>query len=407
MKIIHFSTADNEGGSAHSAYRIHTGLRLRGHDSKMLVGKKVTSDPDVALAAGSKLGRYIDLLADRATRLVGDQYLRVPSSSRLPNHPWIKHADIIQLYNTHGGYFSHTILPTLSKIAPIVWRLSDMWPMTPHSAYAYGCECYKKGPEVCICKLTSYPPIYRNTKRLLWDTKKRVYAKSNITIVAPSSWAEKQAKESILLKQFDICRIPNGINLEIFHPRDKQEARRKFGIDLHVKVILFSAHGLDHNPRKGSDLLIQALNHLGSMKNALLVLAGEGGQSFLNAVPMPVKLLGYHEDQNIMAQIYSSADVIAVPSIVENLPNNLLESMACSTPAVAFDAGGISDAVHHMKTGYLAKQGDSADFANGLGLLLKDTTLRDHLAKNALALIEDSFSKEKEIESFEKLYEKL
>lgn len=404
LKILHFSTADNEGGSGRSAYRIHTGLRSLGHKSNMLVGKKVTTDPDVSLIAGSTFGRLVDLAADRLTRLIGHQYLHVPSSSKVLKNPMVKSADVIQIFNTHGGYFSHKLLPELSKIAPIVWRLSDMWPMTPHAAYGYDCECYKKGPEHCICKLSSYPAIYRNTKKMLWEIKEEIYKKSDITIVAPSSWTEKLARESLLLSRFKIHKIPNGINLDIFHPRDKVAARKKLNIDPKAKVILFTAHGLDNNPRKGSEALIEALNKLKNKEGAMLLLAGNGGQSFVGRVPLSMKFLGYLEDQNILADIYSAADVMVVPSVVENLPNNLLEAMACGTPAVAFDAGGMNDAVKHLETGYLAEYGDTKDLAHGISQLLNDVDLIKKLSANAHDLMKAEFDQKLEAKRFEKLY---
>ncbi|MBI5413856.1 glycosyltransferase [Candidatus Peregrinibacteria bacterium] len=407
LSIVNFSTADNEGGSARSAYRIHCGLSSLGHNSKILVGKKVMQDKDVDTVYGcGVLGRAANLLADRLSRLLGYQYLYVPSSGRMMRHPWLKKPDIIQLYNTHGGYFSHTLLPKLSKIAPIVWRLSDLWPMTPHSAYTYSCECWKNGPENCVCKLSSYPPIYRNTKKMLWEVKERAYKDSDITVVAPSSWTENIAKQSKLLSRFPVYRIPNGIDLSVFKPQDKAAARAEFGISKDARVILFSAHGLDNNPRKGSNLLIKALNGL-NLKNSLLLLVGEGGESFEKAVSMEVKRTGFIKDPAKLAKIYSCADFVVVPSEVENLPNNLLECMACGVPSVAFDAGGMKDAVKHMETGYLAKNGDTEDFAAGIKLLAEDKGLAKKIGERARELAVREFDQKREAENFEKLYIKL
>lgn len=299
------------------------------------------------------------------------------------------------------------MLPQLSKIAPIVWRLSDEWPMTAHAAYTYGCECWEKGPGICRCKNSSYPPIYRNTTKMLWNIKEQIYAQCRMTVVAPSSWIEKHAKESILLRRFPIHRIPNGIDTKVFCPRDRTASRQKFGIDPSSKIILFSAHGLDNNPRKGGKFLIEALQKLGPMKNTLLILAGEGGESWQQKVPLTVKLLGFIRDPNELAQIYSCADIIAVPSEVENLPNNLLEGMACGVPAVAFDAGGIHDAVIHRETGFLAKYGDVHDLAHGIRFLLHDEAQRKRMGEHALGFIKRDFSCERETNSFLKLYQKL
>ncbi|HEV2761363.1 MAG TPA: hypothetical protein VGV38_00110 [Pyrinomonadaceae bacterium] len=134
MNVLHISTTDNLGGSGRSAYRVHTGLRRLGVRSRMLVGTKATDDPEVDLIAGRRLGK-LDEAFNRLTGRLSWQYLFYPSSLALLRHPWLRAADVVQLYNTHGGYFSHTVLPLVSRRRAVVWRLSDMWPMTGHCAY--------------------------------------------------------------------------------------------------------------------------------------------------------------------------------------------------------------------------------------------------------------------------------
>lgn len=403
LNIIHFSTADNVGGSGRSAYRIHTGLRDLGHCSRMLVGQKTTVDPDVETVHGGGFGRIKDRIADELTRRAGLQYLYYPSGKALLRHAWTRNADLFQIYNTHGGYFSHRILPRLSRMAPIVWRLSDMWAMTGHCAYSGGCERWRTGCGACP-DLDTYPPLAFDTSAFLWKMKARLYRHCNITVVAPSSWTERLAKESPLLGQFDVHRIPNGLDTEIFRPHNKRSARELLNIDPEANVILFCAHALDDNPRKGGEFLIDALNRLEHVGNTVLVLAGFGGESWRAKLRIPVQLLGSTADDRIMAAAYSAADVVAVPSVVENLPNTVLEAMACGTPAVAFDAGGMGDAVKHMKTGYLVEHGDISGLVNGLGMMLRDRALRDRLGESACDLVSREFNKQVQAKRFAGLY---
>ena len=404
LSILHFSTADNMGGSGRSAYRIHTGLRELGQRSRMLVGQKVTSDPDVGTVYRGMTGRIGNFAADSITARLGMQYLLVPTSGRVRRHQWVEEADVIQLYNTHGGYFSHRLLPTLSKSSPIVWRLSDMWPMTGHCAYSGSCDRWESGCGRCP-DLSGYPPMSIDTTALLWKLKNRLYSRSRITIVAPSSWIEEKAKNSPLLRRFDIRRIPNGLDLSIFRPIDRSVARDMLGVDPDFKIILFSAHGVDDNPRKGSAHLVDALNRLEAPNKSSLVLCGEGGRDWQDKIPLPVKALGYISDDRMMAVVYSCADVIVVPSMVENLPNSVLEAMACGIPAVAYDTGGMNDAVKHMKTGYLARHGDPADLANGIGRLLDNDELRKRLGSDAKELVVEKFEKMATARAFLDLYQ--
>ena len=105
-----------------------------------------------------------------------------------------------------------------------------------------------------------------------------------------------------------------------------------------------------------------------------------------------------------MARIYAAADLSVVPSVDENLANTALEAMACGLPIVAFDAGGMGDAVHHMKTGYLAAAGDERDFAEGIKLFVESEELREQMGEAASQLIAREFSMLRQAERFASLY---
>jgi glycosyltransferase involved in cell wall biosynthesis len=103
-----------------------------------------------------------------------------------------------------------------------------------------------------------------------------------------------------------------------------------------------------------------------------------------------------------MALIYSAATVLVAPSTVENLPNTILEAMACGCPVVACDTGGISDAVRHMQTGYLARSGDIVDIANGMQIVTEQTGRG--FSEKAFMLIEQEFDADREAKAFLELY---
>lgn len=406
LSVLHFSTSDVIGGSARSAYRIHSGLRAKGHQSRMLVGYRESSDPDVDAVAGAGWLQLADRVANRVSSAVGFQYRWLPSSLRVPSHPWLEKSNVIQLYNMHGGYFSQWLLPRLAMRKPLVWRLSDMWAMTGHCAYAGDCSRWREGCGKCP-DIATYPPIGRDTTALLFRYKQSLYERTPMTIVAPSSWIENMVKSSPLLGRFPVARIPNGLDGQTFFPQDRLAARTELGLPADAEVILFCAHILDDNPRKGGELLIDALNRLGARKNRVLVLMGQGGQSWQGRVPCEVRLMGYFDSREQMATCYAAADLVAIPSVLENLPNTLVEALACGRPVVASDSGGMRDGVLHGETGYLARHGDAGDIAHGLGLLLGDTVLRERMGVHARALFEREFTREKEIIRFETLYQDL
>ncbi len=149
------------GGAARSAYKVHAGLRELGFASRMLVGFKLTDDPDVA-SFRPMPWRAADKALRQLDRLLALHYAFVPSTIALLAHPWFRDADIIQLYNLHGGYVSQLALAPLARRATTVYRLSDMWSFTGHCAYSYGCERWRDGCGSCP-HLDDYPSLPRDT----------------------------------------------------------------------------------------------------------------------------------------------------------------------------------------------------------------------------------------------------
>ena len=117
--------------------------------------------------------------------------------------------------------------------------------------------------------------------------------------------------------------------------------------------------------------------------------------------------MGYVTDDRLMSAIYNSADLIVAPSVVENLPNTVLEAMACGVPAVAFDTGGMADAVRHKETGYLVPFGDVEALAMGIDTLLMNDDLRFRLGRASGKLVRTLFSKQSQAQAFADLYTKI
>ena len=405
LSILHISTTDNKGGSGRSAYRIHSGLRDIGVTSRMLVGQKVTKDPDVdSISKG--LTKLLDRMCGEILKCFSLQSVFYPSSFYLIKHKWFKEADIVQLYNLHGNYFTHLALPLINKYKPIVWRLSDMWPMTGHCAYSYECEKWKSGCGNCP-DLEEYPRLRKDKTAFLWKLKCWVTNKlQNMVIVAPSLWIKKNVEESPILRKFPVYHIPNGIDTNVFKEKDKKKAREFLGLDSHSKVILFISQDFNVDKRKGGRYLIEALSTIDKaiQKNIILLMVGGSDNENLNDFSFRVFKAGYITSHEFMVNLYSASDIMVLPTLAENLPNTIMESMACGTPVVAFDVGGVPEVITHMHNGYLAKVKDTKDLSNGIKLLLTESELLNDMKICGRKLIEERFTKDAEVRSFLNLY---
>lgn len=352
-------------------------MRL-GHESRMVVGHKIESQAEIdRIGFSRKLpGRILNRLVLELETITGLQYLIQPNRYRFLSHRFVRDADIIHLHNLHGNFFSFTILPLLSRIAPLVWTLHDTWPLTGHCSYNYDCDRWEKGCGKCPY-LGEYPPIKVDTTALLWRLKGRAYCGSEMRIAAPSRWLADMARRSPLLKPFEVHHIPYGIDTQVFQPVDRLSARLGLRVPPDAEVVMIVA--LPGAARKGVEHFLAALHKLPHDLSPWILVVG--GRGVLNGVPdrFPVREVGYVESSELMNLCYSSADVFVLPTLADNLPLTLLEALAAGTPSVSFEVGGVPDIVRHMETGYLCRYNDSEDLANGIQTLLTNANVRSEM----------------------------
>jgi glycosyltransferase involved in cell wall biosynthesis len=395
MNVLHISESDAAGGAARTAYKMHRGLGSAGHSSRMLVGRKITTDEDTRSIKRNDAWRAADRAAGTATNALGLQYVYLPSSSAVARDPWFRAADLVQLHNLHGSYFGFTALPRLTRLRPTVWLLQDQWAMTGHVAYSLDCERWQHGCGSCPY-LDEYPRLRRDTTALLWRIKRRVYERSALTLIVPSRWMLELVEASPLLSRFPVRRIPHGVDTTVFRPQPKAEARARLGLPLDRRIVLFAASHLNER-RKGLDLLERAITLMDEAP--LLALAGEG-----QAPPgVESRSLGAIAEDELLAQAYAAADAVAVPTIADALTQTAIESIACGTPCVTFDRGGVTDVVTHMQTGYQARFGEVADLAHGLQTVLDG----DGFGARCRETAEAEFSVELQVQRYVELYQEL
>ena len=121
--------------------------------------------------------------------------------------------------------------------------------------------------------------------------------------------------------------------------------------------------------------------------------------------PFEINELGYIADEETIRLCYGVADMFVFPSLADNLPLVLMESLACGTPMVAFDVGGVSDMVRHNETGYLARYRDSADLAHGITTLLENPDLSQTMSENCRAIAEKEYGIDLQVQRYLDLYQ--
>jgi glycosyltransferase involved in cell wall biosynthesis len=275
---------------------------------------------------------------------------------------------VINLHWVCNGFLKVETLKKLNR--PLVWTLHDMWPMTGGCHYSAGCDRYQQQCGHC--------PVLQSdrAKDLSFEIlrrKARAWNGLDLTVVAPSQWLANCAQASALFRDCRIEVIANGIDTSLFRPGFKQAARALLNLPSDKKLLLFVAGSTTGDPRKGFRYLVEALDWLqmdGGDRDFELAILGEDAPDTPLPLPFKTHYLGRFSDEAALALVYNAADVFVAPSVEDNLPNTVVEALACGTPCVAFDIGGMPDMVDHLSNGYLAEPFEIKDLAKGIAWAL-------------------------------------
>ncbi|RNI15814.1 glycosyltransferase [Methanohalophilus sp. RSK] len=399
MKPLLISTSDLQGGAARAAYRLHEGLQQIDVPSKMLVQKKTGTDCSV-------IGPKSNLKGPRASSwnsMAVIRYIldRLPlayydfrnfkemdwSPQWLPNNIHKKinklDPDVVNLHWVCQGFMP---VQEIAKIKqPLVWTLHDMWAFTGGCHYNGTCDRYK---DLC----GSCPQLDSDREgdlsRWVWGRKKKYWDDLDFTVVTPSNWLANSALSSSLFENKRIEVIPNGLDLQKYKPVDKEKARKDLNLPMDKNLILFGAMNSTNDTRKGFHYLKSATSMLSEDLEFEGIVFGNSGKG--DQVDIPINYLGRLPD-DLLNSVYSAADVFVAPSVQDNLPNTVMEALACGTPCVAFDVGGMSDMIVHRENGYLAKPFDVDDLVRGLEWVVGNDQRKQYLSEAARKYVEDNF----------------
>lgn len=268
-----------------------------------------------------------------------------------------------------------------------------MWSFTGNAAHTFGNEKWKqlksfKGEEIL------YPQIGFNTGCYLLHRKKKIYKEANITVIAPSEWLLKMAKQSPLFMGKRIVHISNGINIDEYKPNGKNIAKVKLGIPIEFPVLLLFSDWLHVNPAKGGENIIRVISKLNESLNIKVILLSVGRElpaELLNYDKIIVKHINNRDESFSVIDCYNASDLLLYFSKADNLPNVIMESMACAVPCIAFNIGGIEDLIKNDTNGYLIESFNINDYAAKIIELIQDSSKMKRFSNNARQLAEQKY----------------
>jgi glycosyltransferase involved in cell wall biosynthesis len=229
-----------------------------------------------------------------------------------------------------------------------------------------------------------------------------------VTYVACSKWLADEARKSALLKGQVVTNIPNPIDTRVFRPQDKQQARQSLGLPTDKRIILFVSQRVT-DPRKGMSYFVDAVQQLVAQhpemkQNTVVAILGGHAEEVASRLALPAHPLGYVSTPQRIVEVYNSADVFVLPSLEDNLPNTIMEAMACGVPSVGFRIGGIPEEIDHLQNGYVAAYRDATDLAAGIWWSLYEA---DHSQVSAACLhkVAHSYSQQSVANRYIEVYE--
>ena len=374
MKILHINTYDR-GGAANACLRLHEGLLNAGVDSKVLVKHKSHNNiPEIyefSVEVKKTLSERLKRKIQRILKEFGlykpklpvwkkekqDLYNLRPNGLEMISSPksniditsnnLFREADIIHLHWVADFLDYQTFFTKCKK--PVVWTFHDQNPFLGVEHYA---EKFLSPDNQGFPIVRQINDLELKIEEKYKKIKQEVFTNTPLNIVALCNWMKNEIIGSQMFPLAKISIIPNGIDANQFKILDKSFCRNLLNLSLDKKIILFVSCSIDNN-RKGLNYLLSAFEKI---KTDNLIICSIGEKSYSQNKTLHYIELGKIADQRLMNAAYCAADLFVIPSLMDNLPNTVIESLLSGTPVVSFPVGGMVDMIKHKKNGYIAKE---------------------------------------------------
>ena len=255
-------------------------------------------------------------------------------------------------------FVSYKTIHELKKMtrAKVIYNMTDNAPITGGCHYPWDCKGFHTDCYPC-------PALYKKKSHCSEKTlkKKKAYIESDDAIVGTTNDINRAKKSSIFKDVEHIVSVTIRDNPYSFK---KNVGRDLWGISNDAYVIFFGSKNIS-DPRKGFDLLIEALNMVKSKidtQNIVLLVAGE---SVGTSIPFDVKFIGTLSFEDLF-KAFCASDLFVCPSVEDSGPMMLNYSFLANIPVVAFEMGVALDLVEHKVNGYIAKIFNIEDYCNGI-----------------------------------------
>ena len=407
MKVVVLSTFGEYGGAAVCAKRLAIALNKHHVSAKLFTIHKYngsTSFPLLNRSIWNWIYKWWKFIIERLfifSQVKSKGYLYKFSSANIGldilNNPVIQEADIIHLHWINFGFLSIKQIAELSKVKPVIWTMHDMWAFTGGCHYSMTCQEFQQECKGCF---------YLGDSKLsnqVWSSKMAYWSNEVLfKLAGTSNWLTNEAKKSAVFANYDVAVLPTPIDTSLFVPLEQIDSFKGLSKKDGEYYVLFGAVDLK-DERKGFKYLLSALEILKSYNlNIHLITFGHmEGDNMLSGIKSTA--FGSISDLKELNCLYNFADVFVLPSIQDNLPNTVMESMSTGTPVVAFNCGGVVDMIDHKQNGYIAELKNSNDLAEGIAQF-QESELNLSASRLARTKVLEKFSEKVVVQKHMQIY---
>ena len=412
MRVLIINTSERIGGAAIAASRLMDALKKNGVRASMLVRDKQT-DRLTVHAAGGGWWRPLCFLWERLCVFVSNGFSRrtlfwtdiANTGIDVTRMAEFQRADVVHLHWVNQGFLSLDVIGKIVRSGKkVVVTMHDQWYFT--GVCHHSDECEKYAELCCDCELMR-GRLMGDMAKKVFLRKRQIYKGGHVTFVGCSRWIADRARRSRLTEGHKVVNIPNPIDTDLFCMMDKARAREAMRLPQDKRLLLFGCQRIT-DERKGFRLLVEALQQIEQARPELakemeIVVVGGEAESVRSQVPFGIIPISYVSDTERMVALYNAVDIFVTSSLQENLPNTIMEAMACGVPCVGFNVGGVPEMIDHKRNGYVAEYRNAQDLADGIVWTL--TGDQGALSRNARQKVLDEYSESIVAGQYIKVYE--
>lgn len=400
MKIIHLNQSDKEGGASIASYRLHKSLLKHAVKSEFWVDKKISNDATVKI----KLN-FFERYARRMSNWCSKQIVKAIGIKQksyfnlgIFGSSWIHYlnnsdADIVHLHWLGNEILSLRQIHKINK--PCLVTLHDEW-ILGYGFHIYSHQAYFKKETLIYKLITNYLRKIREK-----------YHDKNLYLIAPSKFMSNLIKNNHLYKKNKYKTIGHSISQDNWIPVSREIAKREIGVPIKNYSILFSSFGGEKDLNKGFkdfSYAVKEFQNINPNIDISLIFVGDFNDSSIKDIGIPSISMGILKNKHDLINTYCASDVVLVPSKYESFGLVAQEACILGIPVVAYENSGIADFIFHKENGYLAKNFDHGDLANGLNFWYKNNS-KKLIDQNRNILMK--YSEERIVQEYINVYKEL